>query len=428
MKIAYITAGAAGMYCGSCMHDNTLVSALHALGHDALLIPTYTPIRTDEDDVSQRRIFLGGINVYLQQKLALFRHTPWLLDRLWDARGLLRWVSRFAVKTRPEELGALTISMLKGEHGYQRKEIDKLVHWLAHEVQPDLIHLTNVLLSGMVHEMKSRLRVPVLGMLQGDDVYLEALPPEVRGQALELIRAHCREMDGFIATCGYYANFMAEYLQIPREKIDVVYPGLNLQGYGAARPARDGRSFTVGYFARICPEKGLHVLAQAFRLLAQTPGQAPCRLRVSGWLGANQQPYFEEIQKQLHSWDLGERFEHVPAPDHASKVRFMQDIDVLSVPTTYREPKGLYVLEALANGVPVVQPRHGSFPELIGATGGGLLVEPDNPADLARGLARLRDDPCQRQELGRKGRLAVEERFTAPAMARATVDVYRKYL
>src|SRR5262249_26334232 len=122
MRIAYITAGAAGMYCGSCMHDNTLAAALIAQGHDALLIPTYTPIRTDEADVSQKRVFFGGINVYLQQKLALFRHTPWVLDRLLDARRLLNWVSRFAVKTQAEDLGELTVSMLKGEHGNQRKE------------------------------------------------------------------------------------------------------------------------------------------------------------------------------------------------------------------------------------------------------------------------------------------------------------------
>jgi glycosyltransferase involved in cell wall biosynthesis len=264
-------------------------------------------------------------------------------------------------------------------------------------------------------------------MLQGDDLFLEALPPAVRGQALELARAHCREMDGFIATCGYYADFMAEYLQIPRQRIDVVYPGLNLKGHGGPKPARNGAPFTIGYFARICPEKGLHTLAEAFRLLAQTPGQA-CRLRVSGWLGENNRQYFEDIRKQLQSWGLADRFEQVPAPDHASKVRFLHEIDVLSVPTTYREPKGLYVLEALANGVPVVQPRHGSFPELVGATGGGLLVQPDDPADLARALAQLRDDPRQREELGRRGQEVVKERFTAQTMAHATLDVYRKYV
>jgi len=157
MKIAYITAGAAGMYCGSCLHDNTLVAALTALGHEALLIPTYTPIRTDEPNVSQKRVFLGGINVFLQQKLALFRHTPWGIDRLFDAPRLLRWASRFAGKTQADQLGELTISMLKGEHGYQRKEIAKLAHWLATEVRPDLVNLTNALLSGLVHEIKQRL-------------------------------------------------------------------------------------------------------------------------------------------------------------------------------------------------------------------------------------------------------------------------------
>src|SRR5438270_9443131 len=147
MRITYITAGAAGMYCGSCMRDNTLVAALARLGHDALLVPTYTPIRTDEEDVSQPRVFLGGINVYLQQKLSLFRHTPWFLDRLLDAPRLLRWVSRFAVRTQAQDLGDLTVSMLQGEHGRQRKEVAKLVRWLEKDVRPDLINLTNGLLS-----------------------------------------------------------------------------------------------------------------------------------------------------------------------------------------------------------------------------------------------------------------------------------------
>src|SRR5262245_31047718 len=107
------------MICGSCLHDNTLVAELLAQGHDALLIPTYTPITTDEKDVSHKRVFLGGINVYLQQKSALFRKTPWFFDRFLDFPRLLRWVSRFAVKTRAEELGELAVSVLKGEDGFQ---------------------------------------------------------------------------------------------------------------------------------------------------------------------------------------------------------------------------------------------------------------------------------------------------------------------
>jgi len=428
MRITYITAGAAGMYCGSCMRDNTLVAALARRGHDALLVPCYTPIRTDEQDVSQKRVFFGGVNVYLQQKWSLFRHTPWFLDRLLDAPSLLRWVSRFAVSTKADDLGDLTVSMLKGEHGKQKKEVAKIAQWLASDHKPQVVNLTNAILSGMVHELKRTVGAPILCSLQGDDIYIEALPEPFRSQSLQLIREHCREIDGFIATCGYYADFMAEYFAVPRSRIHVVYPGLNLHGHGGPRPQPNGRPFTIGYFARICPEKGLHVLAEAFRLLRSDPTAPRCRLRVSGWLGESNKKYYEDIQKRLNEAGLADDFEHVESPGHDDKVRFLHGLDVLSVPTTYREPKGLYVLEALANGVPVVQPRHGSFPELIEATGGGVLVNPDDPADLAAGLRRLMDDPACGAELSRTGKEAVHGRFHADRMADETAAVYAQYV
>jgi glycosyltransferase involved in cell wall biosynthesis len=428
MRIAYITAGAAGMFCGSCMHDNTLAAALLQQGHDALLIPTYTPIRTDEADVSQQRVFFGGINVFLQQKSALFRHTPWFLDRLLDFPGLLRWVSRFAVKTRADQLGALTLSMLKGELGFQRKEIAKLVRYLERDVRPDIITFTNVLLSGMVPALHERVRAPVLGVLQGDDIFLESLPDKYRGPAKDLIRANCRDFAGFIATSHYYADFMAGYLDLPRRLVHVIHPGLNMKGYGGNKKKANGTPFTIGYFARICPEKGLHVLVDAFRILKNQPRMPPARLKISGWLGDNNRPFFQDQMHKLKAWGLARDVEHVETPDHAAKLRFYESIDVLSVPTTYREPKGLYVLEALASGVPVVQPRHGSFPELIEATGGGLLVNPHDPADLAAGLRWALDNPEERTTLAQRGKQAVHERFHAARMAAETVNLYRKFL
>jgi glycosyltransferase involved in cell wall biosynthesis len=427
-RIAYITAGAAGMYCGSCMHDNTLVATLHRLGHEALLIPTYTPIRTDEPDVSQHRVFLGGINMYLQQKLSLFRHTPWLLDRPLDAAWLLRRVSRFAVRTQAQELGDLFVSVLKGEHGHQKKEIEKLVRWLATEVKPHIVNLTNVLLSGLVRPIKEKLGVPVVATLQGDDVFLDALPESYRSRALDLIRDHCADIDGFIATCRYYADSMGNLFGLPIERRHVVYPGLDLRGHSGALAHTNSEPFTIGYFARICPEKGFHVLVDAFLRLRKLQEAPPCRLRVSGWLGENNRAYYNEQRQRIDTAGLAESFEHVESPDHASKVHFLQSLDVLSVPTTYREPKGLYVLEALANGVPVVQPRHGSFPELIEATGGGLLVEPGDSAGLAEALRILAMEPERGREMGRKGQQAVRDRFTAERMTRETIAVYEHYL
>jgi glycosyltransferase involved in cell wall biosynthesis len=220
---------------------------------------------------------------------------------------------------------------------------------------------------------------------------------------------------------------MAGYLGLPRQCINVVYPGINLHGHGGMRAVSASRPFTVGYFARIGPEKGLHVLVDAFRLLKQSPAVAPCRLLVSGWLG-DHQAFFEEQRRKLQAAGLADDFVYVEAPDHASKVRFFQNIDVLSVPTVYREPKGLYVLEAWANGVPVVQPRHGSFPELIEASGGGLLVEPENPSDLAQALRRLMDDRALARRLGASGQEAVQSRFHAAAMAQETLRVLQQHL
>jgi glycosyltransferase involved in cell wall biosynthesis len=220
---------------------------------------------------------------------------------------------------------------------------------------------------------------------------------------------------------------MAQMLGLPVERFHRVPLGIDLTGHDGEAVHRENERFTVGYFARVCPEKGLHRLVDAFLLLRRTPGTPPCRLRVSGWLGANNRPYLEEQMKRLADAGLAHDFEHVESPTHVDKVAFLHSIDVLSVPTVYREPKGLYVLEGLANGVPVVQPRHGSFPELIEATGGGLLVAPGDAADLARGLRYIMEDREGRERMARAGKEAVHRHFHAERMARETAELYQRY-
>ncbi|WP_439629643.1 glycosyltransferase family 4 protein [Gemmata sp.] len=402
------------------MRDNTLVAALGNAGHEALLVPTYTPIRTDEEDVSQGRVFFGGINVYLEQKFWLFRHTPRFLDRLFNFRWLVRWVSRFAQRTKYSELGDLTISMLQGTHGNQLKEVTKLADWLETEVRPEVVVLTNALLSGVAPELRRRLGVPIVVTFQGDDIFLDALPAADRERCFALIRENCAGAAAFVTTSRAYAEHMAGYLGLPREKMHAVHPGLNLNGHGGPRPVTRDHPLTIGYFARICPEKGFHNLVDAYIHLRRRPGSPPTRLRASGWLGENNRAFFGAQVKKLEAAGLLAEFEYVESPGHDEKVKFLRSVDVFSVPTTYREPKGLYVLEAWANGVPVVQPCHGSFPELVEATGGGLLVEPENPAALAAGLRQMLDDHELRDRCGRAGEAAVRERFTAATMADAT--------
>ena len=427
MKIAYIAAGAAGMYCGTCIHDNTLAAALREKGHEVALIPTYTPIRTDEVDVSIDRIFYGGINVYLQQKLALFRHTPWLFDRLFDTPALLNGLSRFSASTNAKDLGELTVSVLQGEDGRQKKELTKLVRWLRDSYRPDMVQLTNSMFVGFAKEIKKELDVPVVCAFQGEDIFLEALIEPYRSRSLELLQSRVSDVDGFIAPCEYYADFMASYLNIPVERINVVKLGLNLIGHGVNQehPINDV-PFVVGYLARICPEKGLHLLVDAFHQLAQRVGGDRIRLKVAGYLSKRDRHYFEEMVKQIETWGLTESFENWGEVDRGQKIQFLNGLHVLSVPTTYKESKGLYVLEALANGVPVVQPRHGTFPELIGATGGGMLVDAESSDAIATGILQLMNDEKYRKELGYRGKEAVHRMFSDDIMAEATLAVYRE--
>lgn len=424
MKIAYVAAGAAGMYCGTCLHDNTVAKALMDLGHEVTLIPTYTPLRTDEEDVSVRRIFYGAINVYLQQKSSLFHKTPRALDRVFDSRGLLNQVSRFSSSTDAHELGALTLSVLRGEEGRQTKELEKLVDFLT-GLEPDVVHLTNSMFLGFSREIKKALDVPVVCGLTGEDIFLEELDEPWRTRVHDEMKLRARDADGFVATSHYYADHMADFLDMPRDKIHVVHLGLPL---GNITPREDGYDpdapFVIGYLARITPAKGLRLLVDAFRE-AYEESEGGVRLKVAGYVGPRDRHYLEEQKDKAIAWNVSHAVDFVGEVEWEDKLAFLRSLDVLSVPTVYREPKGRFAFEALAHAVPVVLPDHGAFPEILEATGGGLLFRPESTEALAMTLLDLQRDPERARALGRAGRAAVLERFDDRTLAEATLEVYR---
>lgn len=428
-RVVYITAGGAGMFCGSCMRDNSLVAALRAMGSDVLLVPTFTPIRTDEEDVSVHRVFLGGINVYLEERWPIFRHLPHFLRRALDHPLLLRGVSKLALATRRDGDGALAASLLRGELGHQKAEIEDLVEWLSSELRPDLVNLTNLLVAGFVTALKPRLDVPVLVTLQGDDVFLDALPESDREEVIVEMRRVARSIDGFVVFSDFYRDEMAALLDIPPAKFHSVPLGLAEPEQFAAPTPTPSRPPTLGYLARICPEKGFHHLVDAFLLLKKMPGMEDARLKVGGWLGALDRPFFEAQQRKITDAGLGSVFQHTPdLPDRASKISFLHEIDVFSVPTVYRDPKGLFALEALAAGVPVVLPAHGAFPELVAQSGGARLVPPNDPEALAKELHALLTHPDERQRLGLEGQRRVCEGLSSEAAARATLEVWQRVI
>ncbi len=424
-KIIYLTAGAGGMYCGSCMHDNALARALAGEGWDVQLVPTYTPIRTDETNVSVDQVFFGGINVFLQQKIPLLRYVPRFLDRFLDNPRLIRRVTSRAIETDAQLLGELAYSMLCGMNGNQRKEVKRLCGWLVDQ-QPDLILFTNALIGGCIPEIKKRLNVPVVVTLQGDDVFLDHLGDEYRGKCISKIREMAGDVNCFISHSEFYRDFMADYLEIDRNAIRVTPLGLDTRDFGRFLEVRDNQessgteSGTIGYLARLAPEKGLQVLVDAFIQLKQMAEHQSTRLKIAGWLGADHQAFADQQFAKLEAAGLGNDFEYLGSIGRDEKLDFLDQVDVFSVPAVFREPKGLYALEAMAAGVPVVQPRFACFPELIEASAGGLLFRPEDATDLSQQLHRLLSEPRLRQSMGRAGQEYVHQHRNAAQMAKST--------
>jgi glycosyltransferase involved in cell wall biosynthesis len=414
MRILSITAGAAGMYCGSCLRDNALAIELMARGHDVTLVPVYTPTLTDDPNVSRRDVLFGGISVYLQQHSSIFRKLPRMLDRLWDSPRVINALAGRGVSADARFLGEMTISMLQGESGVLRKEFDKLVDWTKDEPVPDVINLPNSLLISMAAPLKRALNRPVCVTLQGEELFIDGLVAPYRERALDLIRRQVRDVDGFIAVSDYCARFMSSLLEIPGKKIAVVPLGISMDGHARreARAPGDSSPYRVGYLARVAPEKGLRLLAEAYVRLRQRMKGAPARLEVAGYMAPDHRVYLESVRDVLRKARVLDEMTYRGEVDRAGKRAFLRELDVLSVPATYDEPKGMPLLEAMASGVPVVQPLRGAFVEVVEKTGGGTLVDPDDPDALAAGLYDLWADPAARERLGRAGFEGVRRHYT----------------
>ncbi|MBN1506520.1 MAG: glycosyltransferase family 4 protein [Sedimentisphaerales bacterium] len=431
MRIVQITPGSGdNFYCENCLRDIVLARTLRKLGHDVLMVPLYLPLQTVEaEPLTDTPIFFGGINVYLQQKSALFRRTPRWIDRWFDSRRLLAWVGRRAGMTSAHELGAATISMLQGEHGRQVKELDRFVDWLCtDEPRPDVVCLSNVLLAGLAPRIRERLRVPIVCLLQDEDGFLDGLTTRHVEQAWQIVRERARSIDAFLAVSEYFAGLMHRRLAVDADRVHVARLGVALEEYTPADAPPSGP--TIGYLSRMCPSHGLETLVNAFLLLKQDGRLKSARLRICGGRTAGDAPFLARLTGKLKAAGVHGDVDLLESFDHKTKQEFLRSLSVLSVPEPQPVAYGLYLLEALATGVPVVEPAIGSFPETLALTGGGVLYEPNTAEKLAEALKPLLMDPQMARRLGEQGRAGMLKAFhverTAADMIRLLEQIVRK--
>ena len=391
MKIAIITAGGAGMFCGSCMQDNTLAKALRHAGHDAVLIPTYTPIRVDEVDNSSGHVFMGGINVYLDSSVPGWNRLPRWLTGWLNRPSVISSLTRFRPSTNASGLGSLTVDMLAGSAGPQRREIHQLCDYLCRELQPDIILFSNALLSGILTELRNRFSGTILCLFQGDDIFLQELPDPWHQRALDLIHHNCKLFDGFLTHSNYYRDFICEYVNLQQDRFRTI--PLTIDSDTAELPSAEQHRpptslRTIGYFARICPQKGIHrFLDCADRVLATNDS---LRFVISGYLPEEHRARFMQHVNNVRKHHSEDKVQWQQGPETRNdKFRLLSTFDALCVPTEYKEPKGLYVLEAGLAGVPSIVPAHGAFPELIQTLGHGYLFDPASDDSLDSAVRSL---------------------------------------
>ena len=407
------------------MRDNALANALIKDGHEAELLPMYLPLMLDEDSEGQESdspVFFGGINIFLQQKFAVFRHSPEWFDKLLNNPNLLRSAAKRSHMTSARDHGQMTFEMLRLDGVVFEKELNKLYSWINDHGVPDALCLSTALQAGLAKEVKKQWNIPVICYFQGEDSFLDSLPDDYRDRCWQLMADRCQDADVLLAPSEFYARMMERRLGMDTGRIRLQINGINLEGFQVSEGASDEHP-AIGYLARLCEVKGLPLMIDAFIHLRTQLGNDSARLKVAGAMTKGDIALVESLKSKLDRANLSDSVEWLPNISRDEKLAFLSSLSLFSVPVQYEEAFGLYGIEAMAASVPIVQPNASAFPEIIETTGGGVCVDIVGPELLAEAWQKLLQDPEGLKKMGERGRLGVERSYSIQAMKNAFLDI-----
>lgn len=428
MKIVHIIPGVAGaFYCQNCMRDREFVMELKARGHDVVMAPMYLPVFSEGEDIaSDVPVFYGAVGVYLGQYLPWFAKLPSFVRRSIDSRRLLKWVAGKAGTMRARGLEAMTLSVLAGEDGAQKEELERLIAWLVKDGKPDIVHLSNALLIGLARPIRKELGVPVVCTLQDENSWINSMEPSASREAWRMISEKSANIAAFLPVSNYYSRLMQQQMGLESKLFHVIPVGIDTDGYQDSVLSRDAP--VIGYLSRMSQSLGLEVLVDAFMMMKVNNRLNNLRLKVMGGQTREDAPFLKKLKKKLEKWNMQNDVDFLDDFGRKQRIQFLGSLSVLSVPMLQPEAFGMFMLEAMASGVPVVQPRIGAFPEIIEATGGGMCYDPNDAVTLARVLEDTLRDRNLLEKMARNGRDAVRAKFSVKVTAGSVLDVYRKCL
>jgi glycosyltransferase involved in cell wall biosynthesis len=424
MNIMHIIPGSGGsFYCGNCLRDSKYVEAMRKSDHMVRKLPMYLPLFADEHDLSREiPVFYGAISIYLKQQFPVFRKAPGWVDRALNSKPMLKLASRFAGSTRAKGLEEMTISMLLGEEGQQKEELQKMIDWIVENCDPDVIHLSNALLLGLAHQLGERMQVPVICSLQDEDVWVDVMKPSAADSVWKLMSNKAKDVAKFIAVSNFYAGVMKEKMSLPDEKVASVHIGVDPADY-TFKPVNEKKR-NIGYVSRMCHSNGLDILVDAFILLKQKEGFEDVNLVLTGGSTGDDKKFLADIRSRIREHGLQQQVEFHEDFEEQGLREYLEKVSVVSVPVRNGEAFGIYLLECMVSGIPVVQPALGAFPEIVELSGGGVIYKENTPEALALALEKLLSDPAEMDRLSRNGKEGVDRHFHIDVQAQRMVEVY----
>ena len=425
IKIVNIVPGFGGtFYCGNCLRDSGHTKSLIKLGHDAMMLPIYLPLTMEHGvEKDTNPIFYGAVNIYLKQNFKIFRKMPLWLENFFNSSSILRYAAKKAGSTRTEGLEEMTISMLMGKDGNQNEELQELIDFLKNHEKPDVVHLSNALLMGLAKQIREQLNVPVVCSLQDEDVWVDAMNDHYRTKVWDLMSKKAEDIDAFIAVSDYYAKEMKEKMRIPEEKMHIVPIGIESSLYKYSNPT--SKPQVIGYISRMYEEHGFGLLIDAFIKLKKIQEFKDVQLKLSGgYTGDDKKFINQQIKKLKRAKILGDvEFIDEYQPEH--RYSFFNKLTLLSVPVLKGEAFGVYQLESLACGVPLVQPKLGAFPEIIEQTNGGVIYSPNTAEELANSWANTLKDHDKINKMSKDGYDAVLEKYNIDKVSESILSIYK---
>lgn len=411
MKVLFISPSAGdAYYCGNCFRDNLLAQALRQAGHDVVVMPLYLPLKFSTEGVP---VFFPATSYYVEQKLFRGGRMPRWMRKAFGSERLLEMASSLAGTTSSEGMEGITLSMIEGGDGAFRKNMGDMIAWMRADGMPDVVHLSSTLLIGIARILKEQTGLPIVCSMQDEEVWLDGLKMPYVPKAWKAISDNARYVDAYVTTSRFYREIVRQRLpDLPAPA--VVYPGVNLEQYRCgALPEQP----TIGFFYRMSRPDGLDLLARAFVELKRRGSVPGLKLRIGGgFLGGDDRRFLSEVKAILAPWQEDVLFEDYDSGSHAD---FYRKITVLSVPLRFEEGVGLFLCEAFAAGRPAVEPRTGSFPEIL--DGAGLLYEGDSLADA---LERILTDASLYESCARRAAELARDRYNARVMADELANIY----